>query len=161
MSPAGSDRLAVGPRARQQHAVGQPAPARVAGQEEPLVGHAQVAQRVVDGGGVLGAGRVGELGGQAVVGHEDGAVGLPAHPGGEEGVHLGRGADVAAAVQVEDDAGSARASSGRYRMPGTPPSSAGWPTTSSERTTGGMMTLQMSSSTSSTLRNSGIGSDDV
>ena len=103
MSPAG--RMVSGAaRAGEQHAVGQPAPARVAGQEEALVRHAEVAQGLVDGDGVLLPGGVGELGRQAVVGHEDGAVGLLAHPRGEERVHLGGRADVAAAVEVEDHA---------------------------------------------------------
>jgi hypothetical protein len=46
-------------------------------------------------------------------------------------------------------------------MPGTPPNSVSWLATSSERTTGGMITLQISSKKSSSERHSGMRSDEA
>ena len=66
-------------------------------------GMPSVEQRRVDGRGVLGPGRVGELGSEPVVGDEDGATGLPAHLRGEERVHVRRRTDVATSVQIEHD----------------------------------------------------------
>ena len=65
----------------EEDGVGQPAAARIPGEEDPLAGDAQTDQVRVNGGSVLRTGRVGELRGQAVVGDEDGArrfAGTPA-----------------------------------------------------------------------------------
>ena len=87
----------------EEDRVGQPASARVAGEEDPLAGDAPVDQLRIDGGGVLRAGGVGELGGEAVVRDEDGAAGLAAHLRGEERIHVRGGTDVPTSVQVEHE----------------------------------------------------------
>ena len=99
--PCGTD-AAIG--VFEQDRVGQPPAARVAGQKDPGGGDTAADQVLVDGGRVLCAGGVGELGREAIVGHEHRTPGLTAHPRGEERVHRRRGADVTPSVEVEDDA---------------------------------------------------------
>ena len=137
---------------------GQSPAAGVTGDEQPVRIGAAGQQPLQHQHGVLQAGRERELRGQPDVGDEDLAPGLPAQPGDEHRVHAGRGPDVPPAVEVE------HGSPGRGTARPVP--DAGYPghvparwSTSSDRTTGVSTAPDRSSRTSSTERNSSMGSE--
>ena len=154
-TPAGA-RSPASPHLVEQ-ASREAAATRISGDEEAPI-RVLVAQRVEDRERIVEGGGVGELRREPVVGDEDLAMRCAGQTRDEERVHVGRRADVAAAVQVQHLQRGV-VWRGRNHKPGTPATVSRAMVTCSARTHGGKTAPATVSRVFSMERNSSTGSE--